>query len=92
MQYHPDIHSTIAITRMELLEAIRTRRTTNTRFLDKPIDEEHIRTIIEAAISGTHRPICETRMQLSGRCQREQGPSRECPRLPALGAPVATSR
>jgi nitroreductase len=38
---------------MELLEAIRNRRTTNTRFLDKPIDEEHIRTILEAA---SHAP------------------------------------
>lgn len=34
---------------MELLDAIRNRRTTNARFLDKPISEEHIRTIIEAA-------------------------------------------
>lgn len=34
---------------MELLEAIKNRRTTNSRFLDKPISDEHIRTIIEAA-------------------------------------------
>lgn len=34
---------------MELLEAIRTRRTTNARFLDKPLSDDHIRTIIEAA-------------------------------------------
>jgi len=34
---------------VELLEAIRNRRTTNTRFLDRPLSEEHIRTIIEAA-------------------------------------------
>jgi nitroreductase len=34
---------------VELLEAIRTRRTTNSRFLDKPLADEHIRTIIEAA-------------------------------------------
>lgn len=34
---------------MELLEAIRNRRTTNSRFLDKPISDEDIRTIVEAA-------------------------------------------
>ena len=34
---------------MDLFEAIRNRRTTNTRFLDRPLDEEHIRTILEAA-------------------------------------------
>lgn len=38
---------------MELLEAIRNRRTTNARFLDKPISDEHIRTIIQAA---SHAP------------------------------------
>jgi nitroreductase len=38
---------------MELLEAIRSRRTTNTRFLDRPISDEHIRTIIESA---SHAP------------------------------------
>ncbi|MEO5931454.1 MAG: nitroreductase family protein [Candidatus Kapaibacterium sp.] len=34
---------------MELLDAIRNRRTTNSRFLEKPLSDEHIRTIIEAA-------------------------------------------
>lgn len=34
---------------MDLLQAIRTRRTTNSRFLDKPIADEHIRTIMESA-------------------------------------------
>ncbi len=34
---------------MELLEALKNRRTTNTRFLEKPISDEHIRTLIEAA-------------------------------------------
>ncbi len=34
---------------VELLEAIRNRRTTNSRFADRPISEEHIRTIMEAA-------------------------------------------
>lgn len=34
---------------MNLLEAIKNRRTTNARFADKPLSEEHIRTLIEAA-------------------------------------------
>jgi nitroreductase len=34
---------------VDLFEAIRTRRTTNARFLDKPLDEEHIRQLLEAA-------------------------------------------
>lgn len=34
---------------VEILEAIRNRRTTNGRFLDKPLADEHIRTLIEAA-------------------------------------------
>lgn len=34
---------------MELLEAIRSRRTTNTRFAEGPLSEEHIRTLLEAA-------------------------------------------
>lgn len=38
---------------MELLDAIRSRRTTNTRFLDRPIADKDIRTIIEAA---SHAP------------------------------------
>jgi nitroreductase len=38
---------------VELLEAIRNRRTTNSRFLDKPIADADIRTIMEAA---SHAP------------------------------------
>lgn len=34
---------------MELLDAIRNRRTTNTRFADRPLSDEHIRTLLEAA-------------------------------------------
>jgi nitroreductase len=34
---------------VELLDAIRNRRTTNSRFLDKPLSDDHIRTLIEAA-------------------------------------------
>ncbi len=34
---------------MDLLEALKNRRTTNTRFLEKPLAEEHIRTLLEAA-------------------------------------------
>ncbi|MBS1911557.1 MAG: nitroreductase family protein [Bacteroidetes bacterium] len=34
---------------MELLDAIRNRRTTNSRFLDRPLSDEHIRVLMEAA-------------------------------------------
>lgn len=34
---------------MDLFEAICSRRTTNTRFADRPLSDEHIRTILEAA-------------------------------------------
>lgn len=34
---------------MDILEAIRSRRTTNSRFLDRPLTDAHIRTLMEAA-------------------------------------------
>jgi nitroreductase len=34
---------------LDLLDAIRNRRTTNSRFLDRPIADDHIRTLMEAA-------------------------------------------
>src|SRR5688500_4715834 len=45
----PDAANSYIQPTLELLDAIRNRRTTNTRFLDRPLEEEHIRMILEAA-------------------------------------------